>query len=62
MNYRERAGYRVMYPDLTYEEMYNRMIVKPTEIIIRRERKELIKNLNVNPITGRKIKMVVYGD
>lgn len=79
LTYRERAGYRVMYPKLSYEEMYNRMmkrfgmILKPTEIITRSQRKKLIKNPNVNPITGRKIKphgktyqklmkMIVYGD
>lgn len=79
LSYRERAGYRVMYPDLTYEEMYKRMmtrfgmILKPPEVITRRQRKELIKNPDINPITGRKIKpygktyqklmeMIVYGD
>lgn len=57
--YRERAGYRIMYPDLSYEKMYERMMKRfgmilrpPVEIITR----SLIKNPNINPVTGRKIK------
>ena len=79
LDYRELAGFRIMYPGLTFEEMYNRMmsrfgfILKPPEILLKSEKKKLIKNPDINPITGRKIKpygktyqklmkMIVYGD
>lgn len=62
LNDRQRLGYRYMYPDLTYQQMYTRMInrfgyiLKPVEVILSSERKELIKRPDVNPITERKIK------
>tara|TARA_Y100000817_G_scaffold101632_1_gene79475 strand:+ start:139 stop:405 length:267 start_codon:yes stop_codon:yes gene_type:complete len=58
----KKKGYKIMYPDLTYKNMYNRMIQKfglilsPPLILSLKECNNFKKNPNINPITKRKIK------
>lgn len=57
-----KKGYKVMYPTLTYKEMYNRMsnrfglILPPPLILSLKQCKDFKKNPTINPITKRKIK------
>lgn len=57
-----KKGYKIMYPDMTFNQMYNRMINKfglilPPILILTKEQINLFKkNPKINPITKRKIK------
>jgi hypothetical protein len=58
----DKIGYKIMYPDKTYKQMFERMmkrfgvILKPPLILSKKELTEFKKNPSINPITKRKIK------
>jgi len=58
----QKKGYKIMYPNLRYKQMYNRMIerfgliLSPPLILSLEQCKNFKKNSNRNPITKRKIK------
>ena len=62
----QKKGYKIMYPNLRYKQMYNRMIARfglilsPPLILSLEQCKNFKKNPNLNPITKRKIKK--YGN
>ena len=57
-----KKGYKIMYPDMTFKQMYNRMInkfgliLKPPLILTKEQINLFKKNPTINPITKRKIK------
>lgn len=58
----DKIGYKIMYPDKTYEWMFERMInrfgliLKPPLILSEKQCLNFEKNSNMNPITMKKIK------
>jgi hypothetical protein len=62
LNKETKRGYKSMYPNLTYQQMYNRMIdrfgliLPPPKFLSPIQCRKFKKNPSVNPITGRKLK------
>ena len=57
-----KKGYKIMYSNLTFKEIYNRMIdrfgliLTPPLILTQKQINSFKKNKTVSPITNRKIK------
>tara|TARA_B100001248_G_C27390416_1_gene462059 strand:- start:212 stop:481 length:270 start_codon:yes stop_codon:yes gene_type:complete len=58
----QKIGYKIMYPNLTYNQMFKRMInrfgliLKPPLILTNKQIYSFKKDKTINPITSKKIK------
>ena len=66
LNEETKRGYKSMYPNLTYQQMYDRMIERfglilpPPKFLSPIQCRKFKKNTSITQLTSRKLKMMVF--